>query len=232
MPPNTASDDHVVELLIAERVLVLVGLQQQGDEIIARRPCPTLLDHPVGVFEQGGGRFVDLRHVLLEGDAERQAHVAGNVGQPPPLALIEAEQDAGDPRRIRLGEFCHEVAAAAPGELVDDVVGEIGEFRLQRDDGFRRESGIRQPPQPRMIVANAAQQHTLPPIGKPAGHIVVGRPRIAALAQARIPQQLADILIAQHGDAIGCARTPTALSRLAHLRRASRETWIGEVQKG
>ena len=38
--------------------------------------------------------LIDLLHVLLEGDAERQAHVGGNVGQPSPLALIEAEQEA------------------------------------------------------------------------------------------------------------------------------------------
>ena len=36
-------NDHVVEFLIAEPILVFVGLQQQGDEVIARRPCPALL---------------------------------------------------------------------------------------------------------------------------------------------------------------------------------------------
>ena len=64
MPPNTAKHDHVVEFLIAERVLVLVGLQQLRDEIVAWRRVPALLDHTVGVFEQGGGRPVDLCHVL------------------------------------------------------------------------------------------------------------------------------------------------------------------------
>ena len=193
---------------------------------------PALLDHAVCVFEQGGGRPIDLCNVLLEVDAERQAHVGGNVGEPPPLALIEAEQDTGDPRRIRLGEFCHEVATAASGELIDDVVGEFGEFRLQRNNEFRRESRIGEPPQPRMVIADTIQQYAQPPIGKLAGHLVVGRPSVAALAETWVPQQLADIVIAQDRDAIGRVRIPTALPRLAHLRRANRETWIGESEKG
>ena len=112
------------------------------------------VDHAVCVFEQGGGRPIDLRNVLLEVDAERETHVGGNVGEPAPLALIEAEQEAGDPRRIRLGEFCHEVATAAGRELVDDVVGEVGKYRLQRNNELRREGRIDQPPQPRMVIAD------------------------------------------------------------------------------
>src|SRR5262245_45238211 len=83
-----------------------------------------------------------------------------------------------------------------------------------------------------MIVADAIEQYAQPPGGKRAGHVVVGRPGIAPLVQTRVAQQLADIFIAQHGNAIGRARIPTALSRLAHLGRANREAWIGESQKG
>jgi hypothetical protein len=48
--------------------------------------------------------------------------------------VIEAEQEADDPRHIRFGEFCHEFAVATPGEHVDDFVGEPGELRLQREN--------------------------------------------------------------------------------------------------
>ena len=150
---------HVIQLLIAERVLVLVGLQQLGDEVLARWPRSALLDHAVGIVEQGGGRVVDFRHVLLEGDAKREPHVGGNVGQPPPLALIEAKQKAGDPRRIGLGEFRHEVAASACGEGADDVADELGEARLQRDDELRRKGRIGEPPQPRMVIADTVQHY-------------------------------------------------------------------------
>ena len=59
------------------------------------------------------------------------------------------------PHRKRSGfaELRHEVAAAACCKLVDDVVGDPGEARLKRDDELRREGGIGETPQSRMIIA-------------------------------------------------------------------------------
>src|SRR6186997_1910941 len=162
MPPNTARTTMSWSSRSLSLSFSSFACSKKGNEVIAERACPAFLDHAVGVVEQGGGRLIDLLHVLLEGDAKCEAHVGGYVGQPPPLALIEPEKNADDPRHIWFGEFRHELATAAPSELVDQLVGELGKFRLQRDDAFRRESRICEPAQPCMIIAHPVQNDAQP----------------------------------------------------------------------
>ena len=86
-------DDHVVELLIAERVLVLVGLQRLGNEIVAGRPCAALLDHPVSVFEQGFRCLSIFSTSRLKVTPRAEAHVAALSASRRHSLSIEAEQE-------------------------------------------------------------------------------------------------------------------------------------------
>ena len=102
---------------------VLVGRQRDAaHEVVARR-------RPAGgrelarVREELGQRGVDLADTLRQGDrAEAEPDRVGPAPEALAILARDADQLAQAERRVGVGERVHEVAPAAGGEQVDQLV--------------------------------------------------------------------------------------------------------------
>ena len=129
-------DDRRPQLGVAEAVAVLVGIDQGLQEVILRR-CTALRDQPVGVDAHLLEAPLDLVQALLRGDREREAHLFGVERELFPVAVVDAEQAADHPGRVRLGELVHELALPVVDEAVDEFVRQLLELRHEPLDVAR-----------------------------------------------------------------------------------------------
>ena len=230
-PAEHDQRDHRPQLGVRERGRAVVRRDQGGDDVVARRP-PALGDH-VGQAVHVRQAGLDAVPVLGDRDAEREADVGRPVREVAPAALVEADQPAQHPGRVRLGELGHEVAPAAGGERVDELGGEQPEARHHLLHERPREGRVGEAAQAAVVVALGAQHEQRPPVVQETlGDAVLGGPGEAALAQAPVLQEQARLLVAQHGEAEVRAGVPAALARGQDVGRRHREVGVGDVEVG
>ena len=148
------------------------------------------------------------------------------------LALGDPEQDRDDARGVGLGELAHELAAPGLREVVDEVVAELPEPGGELADRLRRKGGIEEATEPRVVVTLEVQERLRPPVGERPGDPVMCGPGRAALLEPAVLQQLADLVVAQDGEAVVRARVPALLARPQHLVRVDDERRVGDVEVG
>lgn len=231
-----AAEDHerhrVAQLGRREPLVVALRLHERGGEVVAglRRAVG---DHRVAVGEELGQRRLDLRQLLLERDAHRQADGGRQARDLRPVLLRQTEQDRDDAGGVRLGELRDVLALAGGREPVDQLVRQRDEARREGGEGTRREGRVEQAAQAGVVLALHVEQPARPPLCERPGHAVVRGPGPAALAQAAVLDEPVDLVVAEHGEAVRRPRAPTLGTGLTDGVGLDRERRVrdGEVRE-
>ena len=229
-PAEHQQHERDAELVGREPVLAVMRLDERADEVVAQLAA-AIGDQLVGVPVEAGERGLDPVELGRDVDGEPEAEVPRPGRDRRPRALGQAEDRRDHATGVRLGELVHELAAAALGERLDQLVGEGLEARDEAVDRARVEGRVEQSPQPAMFVALEIEQRARPPIDeRPAVDAVVGGPGGAPLAQAPVLEQLVDLGRAQDCEPVVRSRVPIPLTRLVDPLGADREGRIRDVE--
>ena len=145
--------------MLFESLAVHFGLEQDADQIFARRLAPFFehgseeLEHlgaaDVGCVNACGDRSPllfghDVHLVLRVGRSER---TVGQLEHQRPVLFLEAHQPADDRQRQLTRNIQHEVARGSSAEPIEDRRGDLSDRGLHGVDGARGEASIDQPAQ-------------------------------------------------------------------------------------
>src|SRR5262245_22311533 len=82
---------HILQLLVAQSVLVSVGLEEKTEEIISRR-APALLDQSPRVLEQSVRRSIHRFLLGAIGDTECKTHSAYGGSTVSPIRIRQSKK--------------------------------------------------------------------------------------------------------------------------------------------